>query len=177
VKGLLASALGALLLGASGPLRPTGLPLDDGPDPYARVVARMVRGIVQYSRWPGNPRRLTACFVGPTDHADALIEGTEVASVGITSVQRSTENVSPVGCDIVYLGRLSLEEQRQIIARMRGEAVLTIAENDPACRSRAMFCLLFEAEALSFRLNIDSVANSKVRVDPRVLRLGAGGQQ
>jgi hypothetical protein len=135
----------------------------------------MVRGIVQYSRWPDNPRRLRACVVGPADHAEDLIEGREVTAVGVDVVRRDVASVKPDECQIVYLGRLGIDDARIVTARMRGHAVLTIAENDPACRSRAMFCLLFEAQSLSFRLNIDAVSQSQVRVDPRVLRLAEGG--
>lgn len=154
---------------------PAGLPLGNEPDPYRAVVARMVRGIVQYSRWPDNPRRLRACVVGPADHAEDLIEGRQVAAVGVDVVRRDVASVQPSECQIVYLGRLGIDDARIVTARMRGHAVLTIAENDPACRSRAMFCLLFEAQSLSFRLNIDAVSQSQVRVDPRVLRLAEGG--
>jgi hypothetical protein len=148
---------------------PAGLPLGNEADPYPPVVARLVRAFVQYSRWPGNPSSLRACVVGPADHADDLLAGKEVGAIGVEVVQRNTESVRAADCNIVYIGRLALDEQRLVTARMKGEAVLTIAENDPACRSRAMFCLLFEARALSFRLNIDAVAQSTVRVDPRVL--------
>lgn len=163
-----------LVLASTAQPTPAGLPLGDEADPYSAVVARLVRAIVQYSRWPGDQRKLRACVVGPADHADDLLAGKQVSTIGVSVVKRGVDAVGASDCDIVYLGRLALDDQRLVTARMRGEAVLTIAENDPACRSRAMFCLLFEAEALSFRLNIDSVANSQVRVDPRVLRLGAG---
>lgn len=151
-----------------------GVPLGKEADPYAAAVARMTRAIVQYSRWPGEPRARIACVVGPADHADGLLAGKEIGSVGVTAVRRNVETVQPADCDIVYIGRLALDQQRLVTDRMRGQAVLTIAENDPACRSRAMFCLLFESDALSFRLNVDAVANSQMRVDPRVLRLGVG---
>jgi len=154
---------------------PAGLPLGNEADPYRAVVARMVRAIVQYSRWPANPSRLQACVVGPADHADDLIEGRQVAALGVAVVRRSADAVRPDDCQIVYLGRLGIDEARAVTGRLQGEPVLTIAENDPACRSRAMFCLLFEAESLSFRLNIDAVSRSRVRVDPRVLRLADDG--
>lgn len=151
-----------------------GLPLGNEADPYSPAVARLVRSVVEYTRWPGDRASLRACVVGPADHAGDLLSGAAVRAAGIRASEVSAEAAAPAGCEIVYLGRLSLEQQRAVTARMRGSAVLTIAENDPACRSRAMFCLLFEADALSFRLDIDAVANSQVRIDPRVLRLGAG---
>ena len=166
-----------LPLGLASAASPTsaGLPLGNEANPYSAVVARMVRAIVQYSQWPDDQREMRACVVGPTDHADDLLAGKDVAALGVSVAKRSIDTASADTCEIIYLGRLALDDQRLVTARVRGQAVLTIAENDPACRSRAMFCLLFEADALSFRLNIDSVANSQVRIDPRVLRLGAGG--
>ena len=151
-----------------------GLPLGNEADPYAPAVARLVRAVVQYSRWPGSPRTLRACVVGPADHADDLLSGRELRAMGVVASAVAPEAVRPTGCEIVYLGRLSLEQQREMTDRVRGAATLTIAENDPACRSRAMFCLLFEADSLNFRLNIDAVSDSQIRIDPRVLRLGAG---
>lgn len=162
------------MLAAAMAPTPVSMPLGNEPDPYSPAVARMVRAIVQYTSWPGNPQVLRTCVVGPTDHADDLLAGRFVAAVGVLATESSPERVRPGACEIVYLGRLSLDQQRSIADSMRGQAVLTITENDPACRSRAMFCLLFEADALTFRLNVDSVANSRVRIDPRVLRMGAG---
>lgn len=161
------------MVGASQSL-PAGLPLGNEADPYPPVVARLVRAFVQYSRWPGNPPTLRACVIGPADHADDLLAGKEVGAIGVEVVQRSVDTLRAADCALVYMGRLSLDEQRLVTARMKGEAVMTIAENDPACRSRAMFCLLFEARSLSFRLNIDAVSQSLVRVDPRVLLLAEG---
>lgn len=58
---------------------------------------------------------------------------------------------------------------------VRGAPIVTIAENDPACRSEAMFCLVFLEDAMAFQLNIDAVSRSGVRIDPRVLRMSQGG--
>ena len=151
-----------------------GLPLGNEADPYAPAVARLVKAVVQYTRWPRNLPPKRVCVVGPTDHANDMLAGREIGKVGFSAVQVGADSVSAAGCEIVYIGRLSLEQQRAITDRMRGAAVLTIAENDPACRSRAMFCLLFEADSLNFRLNIDAVSSSQVRIDPRVLRMSAG---
>ena len=60
---------------------------------------------------------------------------------------------------------------RRLIASTTGRPVVTIVEADLACRSGAMFCLLYAPQSLSFRLSIDAVSRSTVRIDPRVLRL------
>lgn len=151
-----------------------GLPLANGPDPYGAAVARLVGSIAEYSRWPDERSALRLCVAGPTDHADRLGSRTLSQRKTITVARVDRPDLTS-NCDVVYLGRLSLEDQRQITSGLLGKPVLTIAESDPACRSRAMICLLFEAEALSFRLNIDAVSRSKVRIDARVLRMAAPG--
>ena len=163
-----------LALASGQPPTTVFMPLGNEPDPYGAAVAKTVNAIAMYTRWPDNPAVLRACVVGPADHADDLLAGKYVAASGVRSVRSVASDVRPAACEIVYIGRLSLDQQRAVTDSVRGGAVLTIAENDPACRSRAMFCLMFQADSLSFRLNIDAVADSQIRVDPRVLRIGAG---
>jgi hypothetical protein len=160
----------------SAQLIEAGLPLGDERDPYAPAVDRFLQLVVQYTRWPDRPQRPIACVLTPADHADAVLESAKSANSTIIATVVSVDTLASTRCDIVYMGRISLREQREITDRMRGRAVVTVAENDPACRSRAMFCLLFEARSLSFRMNIDSISRSLIRVDPRVLRMGAGAR-
>lgn len=164
-------AVGGVMTSANP--QPVSMPLGNEANPYAPAVAKLVAAIVPYTRWPNRRDPLRMCIIGPADHAGDLLAARGRGAAGVASVEVSALAAVPETCDLVYIGRLALVDQRAITGRLRDTAVLTIAENDPACQSRAMFCLLFEAEALSFRLNIDAVANSKLRIDPRVLRLGA----
>lgn len=76
---------------------------------------------------------------------------------------------------MVYLGNLPIAQQRQLTAALRDRGVLTIAESDPGNASEAMFVLTYQPDALSFRLNVDAVSRSGLKVDPRVLRVAQGG--
>jgi hypothetical protein len=76
---------------------------------------------------------------------------------------------------VLYLGNLPVAQQRQLTAAVRGKAVLTIAESDTGSASDAMFTLSYQPNALSFRLNVDAVSRSGLKVDPRVLRVSQGG--
>lgn len=149
-----------------------GLPLADGPDPYGSAVSRLVGSLAEYSRWPDEREPLELCVVGPANHADR-IAARALSRNRWMRAPRSVGMEPPASCDIVYIGRLPPADQRRVTALLLNRPVLTIAENDPTCRSRAMFCLLFGADALSFRLNIDAVSRSPIRVDARVLRLAA----
>jgi hypothetical protein len=70
-------------------------------------------------------------------------------------------------CDALYIGQLDPEPTRRLFAEMRGKPVTTIAEDDPDCRSGAMFCLLSTARGLSFQLNLDAVSRSGRRENRR----------
>lgn len=141
---------------------------------YDPAVARIVQSLVEYTRWPQPRSALRLCIVGPALHADRL-DGLKLADGRVIERRLVTTAALPAaGCDAVYLGQMPLTAQRLVTAQLRGRGVMTIAEADPQCRSQAMFCLSFASQAVSFRLNIDAVARSGLRVDPRVLRLSAG---
>src|SRR3546814_21012444 len=77
-------------------------------------------------------------------------------------------------CDILFLGRMPVADRRQLIAWVRGRAVLTITDDDAACIYGAMFCLSSHAASLSFSVHLDAIGRGPLRVDPRVLRIGSG---
>lgn len=141
---------------------------------YSPAVARVVQSLIDYTRWPQPRTPLRLCVAGPALYASRL-DGLKLAD-GRQVERRSLPPgaISPGSCDAVYIGQMPLPAQRQLTALLRGRGVMTIAEADPACRSQAMFCLSFAGQAVSFRLNVDAVARSGLRVDPRVLRLSTG---
>ncbi|QEA16367.1 YfiR family protein [Novosphingobium ginsenosidimutans] len=143
---------------------------------YDPAVARVVQSLVEYTRWPSPRNPLRLCVAGPALYAGRL-DGLRLADGRL--IERRTlppGAVTAGACDAVYIGQLAPPAQRQLTTVLRGRGVMTVAEADPACRSQAMFCLSFSAQAVSFRLNVDAVARSGLRVDPRVLRLSTGGQ-
>ncbi|MDE8650762.1 YfiR family protein [Novosphingobium album (ex Liu et al. 2023)] len=149
-----------------------GIPLQGGEDRTARATAQIVTSILEYTRWPTPTNPVQLCVVGPALHAGGLTglvlsDGRPIQRIPLPAGGPLTIQ----NCDALYIGRLSQDQARRWTAATRGAAVLTIAEDDPECRSEAMFCLLFQPGSLSFRLSIDAVARSRVRVDPRVLRL------
>lgn len=144
---------------------------------YDSAVARVVQSLVEYTRWPSPRNPLRLCVAGPALYAGRL-DSLRLAD-GRTVERRTLPPAAaaPGVCDAVYIGQLPAPVQRQLTTTLRGRGVMTVAEADPACRSQAMFCLSFSAQAVSFRLNVDAVARSGLRVDPRVLRLSSGGEQ
>lgn len=164
ISALSLPAAADMPLGASG-----------GGDPYAGAVARMVKGIIEYTRWPQPRSSLVLCVAGAAQHAGQignvkLVDGRQVVRRNVAAQPGAV-----AGCDALYIGSIPLPAQRQLTAAVRGKGVLTIAESDPGSSSEAMFALTYKPNSLSFRLNIDAVSRSGLKVDPRVLRIAKGG--
>jgi hypothetical protein len=159
---------------ADAGFRQTSLPVDARPDAHSRAAARVVGSILTYSRWPAPPDPIRLCVLGPA-HYDAALK--DVLPGGIR-VDRRDLPASAVGiaaaCDALYLGAIGQPAMAHALAQVRGAAVVTIAEHAPQCRGEAMFCLIVRDRTVSFALNLDAVSRSRVRIDPRVLRISRG---
>lgn len=134
------------------------------------AVARLVGGIISFTRWPSEPRPLRLCVVGTARHADRIDEAGKTAGRAVT-VRRVAAGAATDGCDLLYFGAMPADASRRMIAAIGGKAVLSIAEADPGCRGGAMFCLAVGSSSLAFQLSVDAISRGAVRVDPRVLRV------
>lgn len=136
-------------------------------------VAAIVSGIIGYSRWPQAPATIRLCVAG-TPRLAGQLGSIQPPATQKLAVSRIGLQPAPVACDVLYIGAMPQPTRAQLVTLSLGRPILTIAEDDPLCRSGAMFCLLTRQSPLSFRLNLDAVSRSQVRVDPRVLRISGG---
>ena len=142
--------------------------------PASTAVAQTVWGILGYTRWPADPSPVQLCLVGETLHAPLLLAGTELPSGRKLQTRRiSSDDAQPLNaCHAVYAGHLrSGQWQRLMAAWPVGQPLLTLSEVAADCSAGGMFCLDITPQGVSFELNLDSMARSGVRVNPRVLGL------
>lgn len=144
-----------------------------GADERAQAVAQTVLGIISYTRWPAEPSQVRLCVVGPTEYADELIKAGPVTGARKTIVRRMyLEDPRLLSeCEGVYVGVVSDGVWRRLLARLEGHPLLSISEQPQLCSIGSMFCLDVRTSGVYFDINIDSVARSGVRVNPRVLQL------
>ena len=156
-------------LAGMAPVRAQEVQTDD----RSQSVAHTVFGILSYTRWPGDPQTVRLCVVGPTEYADELLKGAVLSGARKTMVRRMRLDDAALlaECDGVYAGVLSDEAWRQLLARIGDRPLLSISERQELCRIGGMFCLDVRPGGVSFEINLDSVARSGVRVNPRVLQL------
>ncbi|HSW22211.1 MAG TPA: YfiR family protein, partial [Burkholderiaceae bacterium] len=74
-------------------------------------------------------------------------------------------------CEAIYVGTLAIHTARNLLQSMVGRPVLMIGEGQEFCTDGGMFCLHPGAVEVGFAVNLDAVARSGLRVNPRVLRM------
>lgn len=142
------------------------------------AVNRLLGGFISFSRWPARARdnAVSLCTVGQPALANELRPAVPGGLPPVTrwkATLASLESGQP--CDVVYFARLPIAERRRLIDWVRYRPILTVTDDDPQCLSGAAFCLFRTGEAIGFSVNVDSIARSKVAVDPRVLQIGRAG--
>lgn len=152
-------------------------PVPEGAAGQSVAVARVVGGILSYARWPSEPVPLRLCVAGAPRFADGLTALPAQPGRRMEVMRLAGSSVAPEGCKALYLGRLDDDNRRRLLASARGQAVVTIDEDDPPCRAGAMFCLHVASNGVAFELNLDAVSRSTVRIDPKVLLLSRRGER
>lgn len=150
-------------------------------DSKSQAVARTVMGIMAYTRWPTEQEVIQLCIVGPTEYADELLKGGLLPSARVAQVRRMRLDDAALltQCQGLYAGRLDDRSWNILSQRLQGLALLTISERQELCQLECMFCLDVRGTSIGFDTNLDAVARSGVRINPRVLQLsrrkGSGG--
>ena len=142
-------------------------------DSKSQAVARTVMGILAYTRWPVEQEMVTLCIVGPTEYADELLKGGLLPNARVAQVRRVRLDDAALHteCQGIYAGRLDDRAWSGLRQRLQGLPLLTISERKELCQLDCMFCLDVRGTSVEFETNLDAVARSGVRVNPRVLQL------
>ncbi len=150
-------------------------PVPEGATGRNLAVARVVGGILSYARWPTDAGTLRLCVAGAPRFAGNLAAMPSRPGHRTEILRLAGPSVTPEGCRALYLGRIDADERQRLLISARGQAVVTIDEDDQACRAGAMFCLHVTSDTVAFELNLDAVSRSTVRIDPKVLLLSRRG--
>lgn len=168
----------AALAGTAAPLPAHAQPAAEQHAAAHSMLARVVAGIVSYTRWPSAASSIRLCTVGRGPGVDALLHDADLGSPGRSVSVVSVASLQAVGdgCDAVYLGRARDAGARQAVRQFAGRPVLVIGEGPEFCSDGGMFCVDPAAHVPRFGVNLDAVARSGLRVNPQVLRIARGGE-
>ena len=143
------------------------------------MVRQTVLDILSYTRWPSEPATLRLCVAAPTAYAASLLTIRQQANGRPVDVHRYELDDEALfrRCDVIYLGVLTPEQRLALFERLHGHAILSISEQSRECIADAVFCLQPDTDRVRFRVNLDALARSGVRVHPAVLKLARADEE
>jgi len=162
-----------LLLAGLGKGSLAGVPLSAQEREQASLaVTRTVLGILSFVRWPKPSEHLTLCVAGEVQFASLLTDDLRQSNGQALRVQRyDRADALPLDCNALYLGKLPAATEQALFARFFGRPTLLISEADAECALGNMFCLAVAKKQVNFKINLDSLSRSTLRVHPNVLKL------
>ena len=163
VRGILAVAV---LLAQTPPAVADALP-------EYRLKAMFVYNFVLFTEWPNNVgSTLALCIYGPDPFGaeiDAL-RGKQVGSRSI-SVQRKAVGEPLKACQILFIAAPAIEAVPQVLERLRGSQVLTIADTPGAARQGVALNLSVAADRVTFEANLQAARGAGLNLSSKLLRL------
>ncbi|MFW1802037.1 YfiR family protein [Acinetobacter nematophilus] len=75
-------------------------------------------------------------------------------------------------CDAVFFSNITAQAEQTLIDKSLNSTILSFSSNNTDCEIGSVFCLSTNKTGNTiFKVNLDSLARSKIHVDPRVLLL------
>ncbi|MGN6581584.1 MAG: YfiR family protein [Bordetella sp.] len=135
-------------------------------------IARIVGGIINFTQWPGPPRKVRLCIATPAVYADLLVRDIEV-STPLASVQylAAQDTRLDSDCDAVYIEQTGEAGRADLFRRLAGRPVLSITGSGDGCVMGSLFCISNTGAQATFSVNLDAIARSGLHINPKVLLL------
>lgn len=133
-------------------------------------IYMMTLSILSYAKW--NISNPTLCIIENEQAATAFSQAMRSQGLTFQIKTISSDQLSSKPCDAVFFNQSSPESEQRLINQSFNKSILTFSHNNPECEIGSVFCLYTSKNGNTlFKVNLDSLAKSKIHVDPRVLLL------
>jgi hypothetical protein len=137
------------------------------------VRAAFVYNLTKYVRWPHQTREITVCAAGNDNMGPLLktvIDGKDIDGRPIHVLLQPVEaNTSQ--CDIVYVSKTASTSTKNMLAKTRGNAILTVGEEGNFVRGGGMVGLVRIGDRIELEVNLEAVQASGLSISSRLLDL------
>ncbi|MCB9367436.1 MAG: YfiR family protein [Calditrichaeota bacterium] len=144
-----------------------------------QLKAAFIYNFANFTTWPdstfeGEHSPLVVAILGDDPFGSDLdVAESKVTTSGrVLEVERVNSLAALPSCHILYISRSFSHSMSSIADFAKDRAILTITDVVDACDNGIMICFFSEDNKIRFHVNLDAVEDSKLRVDPRVLKLG-----
>ncbi|MBP7445759.1 MAG: YfiR family protein [Zoogloea sp.] len=137
----------------------------------AKIKAAYVFHIIKFVDWPNLPADTLHLCVAGSDGVTLLLG--DLAGKQIKDRALKVDNdgsFDPSQCQVLYLGRPD-RRWPELQARLRGQAVLTVSDQDGFARGGGIVGLYPEGGKIKLEINPDAARSANLRISAKLLEL------
>lgn len=129
--------------------------------------------ILSYAKWETNSPKL--CVINNSGLiADFKRNAPTHSNYRIQPI--SMNEIANSHCQILFFSNLSAKDEQSILNNHVNFPALSISNNNIECENGSAFCLYRKNQGYAFKINMDSLTQSQVHIDPRVLLLAKSSE-
>lgn len=130
----------------------------------------MTLSIMSYVNWSNSVPNF--CIIDNPSISNEFAQTASSKKFNLNILNATSSNLADKNCDAIFFTKSSPLEEQKIINASKIPPALSFSTNNVDCEIGSTFCLFnSKAGKSSFRVNLDSLAKTKVHIDPRVLLL------
>lgn len=161
----------ALALVAARPARA------DAPSAEYQVKAVFLFNFAQFVDWPATafpeahaPIVIAVLGKDPFgDYLDNLVKDERIGERPLV-VRRCSRVDQLAGCHLVFISRSESRELEAILAKLKGQPLLTVGDADAFTRAGGMVRFAMEGGRIRLRINVEAAKASQLTISSKVLR-------
>ncbi|MCB1061181.1 MAG: YfiR family protein [Calditrichaeota bacterium] len=151
-----------------------------------QIKAAFLYNFANFTTWPDSAFKsedspLVIAVLGEDPFHGALdfVESKPTADGRMVEIVHAKSLATLPQCHLLFISESRSDYIASIVNHVKGNAILTIADESGACENGVMICFFNEDNRIRFHTNLDAIESSNLRIDPRVLKLGReiGGKE
>ena len=132
--------------------------------------------ILSYANWKTLVTTPTLCVVDNTALANQFKSVQQQNGYKYNIVASASNGIEKSSCNILFFSTLSPKAEQKILNSF-STPPLSFSSNNITCEIGSSFCLYRKKQYTSFKVNMNSLSETAVHVDPRVLLLAKSTEQ
>lgn len=138
-------------------------------------IYMMTLSILSYVKWNNPPA--TLCILENNYVTQQFSSYLKSQNLAFTVKDINSNDVKSTNCDAIFFSNTTPAIEQKLINIALTQSILSFSTSNNECEIGSVFCLNNAKNGNTvFKVNLDSLARSKVHVDPRVLLLAKNSE-
>jgi hypothetical protein len=133
-------------------------------------IYMMTLSILSYAKLQqANPE---LCIIDNSEMSNQFIQTVQKQNIPLKVNSIKSKDIKLSNCNILFFSKSQPNIEQQLIKELSNKPILSFSSNNDDCEIGSVFCLYKNKTGnTQFKVNLDSLAKSRIHIDPRVLLL------